>query len=175
MAYEDIRWIQRFNNYRKALARLGEAVQLAEERELSDLEQQGLIQGFEFTFDLAWKTLQDYLRENKRPNDNGGPNVIITQSLEDGIIKGMYRLKKGGKSKLRAQLMGSGTILREVMAGAELLEKDWGIAGDARSVTRTVNLTMDDNMRFTPDKLSFKFVADPKPTAKEKPEPEAVE
>lgn len=35
-------------------------------------------------------------------------------------------------------------------------QKEWGIAGDARSVTRTVNLTMDDNMRFTPDKLSFK-------------------
>jgi uncharacterized cupredoxin-like copper-binding protein len=35
-------------------------------------------------------------------------------------------------------------------------QKDWGIPGDARSVTRTVNLTMDDNMRFTPDKLSFK-------------------
>jgi uncharacterized cupredoxin-like copper-binding protein len=35
-------------------------------------------------------------------------------------------------------------------------QKDWGIAGDARSVTRTVTLTMDDNMRFTPDKLSFR-------------------
>lgn len=99
MANEDIRWIQRFNNYRKALARLGEAVQLAEERELSDLEQQGLIQGFEFTFDLAWKTLQDYLRENKRPNDNGGPNVIITQSLEDGIIKGEEQWKAMKKSR----------------------------------------------------------------------------
>ncbi|MEY3498663.1 MAG: hypothetical protein RL308_332 [Bacteroidota bacterium] len=95
MANEDIRWIQRFNNYRKALARLGEA----EERELSDLEQQGLIQGFEFTFDLAWKTLQDYLRENKRPNDNGGPNVIITQSLEDGIIKGEEQWKAMKKSR----------------------------------------------------------------------------
>lgn len=99
MANEDIRWIQRFNNYRKALARLGEAVELAEERELSDLEQQGLIQGFEFTFDLAWKTLQDFLRENKRPNDNGGPNVIITQSLEDGIIKGEEQWKAMKKSR----------------------------------------------------------------------------
>lgn len=99
MANEDIRWIQRFNNYRKALARLGEAVQLSEERELSDLEQQGLIQGFEFTFDLAWKTLQDFLRENKRPNDNGGPNVIIIQSLEDGIIKGEEQWKAMKKSR----------------------------------------------------------------------------
>lgn len=35
-------------------------------------------------------------------------------------------------------------------------QKDWGIAGDAKSATRTVTLTMDDNMRFTPDKLAFK-------------------
>lgn len=99
MPNEDIRWIQRFNNYRKALTRLGEAVTLAEERELSDLEQQGLIQGFEFTFDLAWKTLQDYLRHHKRPNDNGGPNVIIEQALADGIIKGDEVWKAMKKSR----------------------------------------------------------------------------
>ena len=99
MPNEDIRWIQRFNNYRKALARLGEAVALAEERDLSDLEQQGLIQGFEFTFDLAWKTLQDYLRHRKRPNDNGGPNVIIEQALADGIIKGDEVWKAMKKSR----------------------------------------------------------------------------
>jgi len=99
MANEDIRWIQRFNNYRKALARLSEAVALAEERDLSDLEQQGLIQGFEFTFDLAWKTLQDYLRHHKRPNDNGGLNVIIIQALADGIIKGDEEWKAIKKSR----------------------------------------------------------------------------
>jgi nucleotidyltransferase substrate binding protein (TIGR01987 family) len=99
MANEDIRWIQRFSNYRKALARLGEAVELADDRELSDLEQQGLIQGFEFTFDLAWKTLQDYLRHHNRPNDNGGPNVIIAQALEDGIIKGEGQWKAMKKSR----------------------------------------------------------------------------
>ena len=99
MSNEDIRWIQRFNNYQKALARLNEAVALADERELSDLEQQGLIQGFEFTFDLAWKTLQDYLREHKRPNDNGGPNVIITQALADGLIKGEEEWKAMKKSR----------------------------------------------------------------------------
>lgn len=99
MSNEDIRWIQRFNNYRKALARLGEAVVLAEERDLSDLEQQGLIQGFEFTFDLAWKTLQDYLRHQKLPNDNGGPNVIIEQALADGIIKGDEVWKTMKKSR----------------------------------------------------------------------------
>ncbi|WP_411884326.1 plastocyanin/azurin family copper-binding protein [Polaromonas sp. YR568] len=41
-------------------------------------------------------------------------------------------------------------------AAAQKEQKPWGIAGEAKSVTRTVALTMDDNMRFTPDKLSFK-------------------
>jgi len=82
----DVRWIQRFNNYRKALARLGEAIELSRERTLSDLEQQGMIQAFEFTYDLAWKTLQDILRERERPGCNGGPGVIIRQALEDGYV-----------------------------------------------------------------------------------------
>lgn len=57
----DIRWKQRFENYQKALAQLTEAVELAATRPLSKLEQQGLIQGFEFTHELAWNTLKDFL------------------------------------------------------------------------------------------------------------------
>ncbi|MBZ1351156.1 nucleotidyltransferase substrate binding protein [Alcaligenaceae bacterium LF4-65] len=58
---EDIRWKQRFSNYTKAFQSLTEAVDLSLERELSALEQQGLIQSFEFTHELAWKVLKDYL------------------------------------------------------------------------------------------------------------------
>ena len=60
---EDIRWKQRFQNYQKALATLTNAVELAATRELSDLEKQGTIQGFEFTFELAWNVMKDYLEE----------------------------------------------------------------------------------------------------------------
>lgn len=55
------RWRLRLDNYRRALARLDEAVQLAQQRPLSDLERQGLIQAFEFSFELAWNLLKDYL------------------------------------------------------------------------------------------------------------------
>jgi hypothetical protein len=58
---EDIRWKQRFNNYRNALQTLTEAAALAQQRPLTKLEQQGLIQGFEFTHELAWNVLKDYL------------------------------------------------------------------------------------------------------------------
>ncbi|OED48298.1 nucleotidyltransferase [Endozoicomonas sp. (ex Bugula neritina AB1)] len=57
---QDIRWIQRFDNYQRALVALKEAVELSRQRPLSRLEQQGLIQGFEFTHELAWKTLKDF-------------------------------------------------------------------------------------------------------------------
>ena len=57
----NIRWIQRFKNYIKALSRLESAVNLSKQRDLSDLEQQGLIQAFEFTHELAWNTLKDFL------------------------------------------------------------------------------------------------------------------
>ncbi|MES1161262.1 MAG: HI0074 family nucleotidyltransferase substrate-binding subunit [Bacteroidota bacterium] len=85
---KDIRWIQRFNNYRKALTRLSETISQSKERSLSDIEQAGLIQYFEVTFDLCWKTLQDLLREKERPNCNGGPSVILRQAMDDGYISG---------------------------------------------------------------------------------------
>ncbi len=59
---DDIRWQQRLKSYQKALKRLQFAVDLRLERTLSDLEQQGLIQAFEFTHELAWNVMRDYLR-----------------------------------------------------------------------------------------------------------------
>jgi len=58
---EDVRWKQRFSNFRKALQALNDAVKLAKKRKLSALEEQGLIQSFEFTHELGWKVLKDYL------------------------------------------------------------------------------------------------------------------
>jgi nucleotidyltransferase substrate binding protein (TIGR01987 family) len=59
----EIRWIQRLANYRRGLARLADAVELSRQRPLSLLEQQGLVQAFEFTHELAWNTLKDFLQE----------------------------------------------------------------------------------------------------------------
>lgn len=65
---DDIRWQQRLDNYQRALASLTEAVTLNRERPLSDLEQQGLIQAFEFTHELAWNCLKDYLQYQGEQN-----------------------------------------------------------------------------------------------------------
>jgi pyruvate dehydrogenase E1 component len=55
--------------------------------------------------------------------------------VEQGILKGMYLLRAGGRGKVRVDLFGSGTILREVLAAAELLENDFGVPADVFSVT----------------------------------------
>ena len=59
---EDVRWHQRLASFQRALANLTSAVRLRETRALSELEQQGLIQAFEFTHELAWNVMQDYLQ-----------------------------------------------------------------------------------------------------------------
>ncbi len=60
-----------------------------------------------------------------------------------GILRGIYRYQQGGKHRLRVQLMGSGTILREVIAAAELLEQDWQVSADVWSVTSFNELQRD--------------------------------
>lgn len=57
----DVRWKQRFDNFKTAFENLRSAVELAGKRSLSDLEKQGLIQSFEFTHELAWNVLKDFL------------------------------------------------------------------------------------------------------------------
>jgi len=55
--------------------------------------------------------------------------------VQQGILSGMYLLQIGGRGKVRANLMGSGTILREALAAAEILEKEYGVPADVFSVT----------------------------------------
>ncbi len=60
MTTSDTRWQQRLDNYGRALKQLQSAVALAATRDLSELEQQGMIQAFEFTHELAWNVMKDY-------------------------------------------------------------------------------------------------------------------
>ena len=82
---EDVRWKQRFENYRKAFATLKSAVELAASRELSDLEKQGMIKGFEFTFELAWNVMKDYLEEQGISGIIGSKGAV-RQAFNKGLI-----------------------------------------------------------------------------------------
>jgi pyruvate dehydrogenase E1 component len=67
----------------------------------------------------------------------------MPEGSEEGIIKGLYKLKAGGKHKVKAQLIGSGTILREVEAAAEMLEKDWNVSANVWSATSVNELVRE--------------------------------
>jgi nucleotidyltransferase substrate binding protein (TIGR01987 family) len=82
----DIRWHQRFSNYKKALIQLQDAVQLSQQRELTPLEKQGLIQSFEYTHELAWKTLKDFLQYRGSTEEIYGSKDVSRQAFANGII-----------------------------------------------------------------------------------------
>ncbi len=86
MTTQDIRWIQRFNHFTKALLQLQEAVELARQRPLSKLEEQGLIQAFEFTHELAWNTLKDFLEDRGVQNLYGSRDAT-REAFKTGLIK----------------------------------------------------------------------------------------
>jgi len=73
MSAQDIRWIQRFNNYSKALGQLRKFI---ERGELNELEKQGLIQAFEYTYELAWNTIKDYFEDQGETNINGSRDAF---------------------------------------------------------------------------------------------------
>lgn len=83
---DDIRWQQRFNNYLKAFQTLSRAVALAKLRDLSELEQQGLVQGFEFTHELAWNVLKDYLEE-MGITDIIGSRGATREAFKNGLLE----------------------------------------------------------------------------------------
>jgi len=74
------------------------------------------------------------------------PHPAMTAGVEDGILRGMYLLRDGGSPRSRrprVQLLGSGTILREVLAAASALEEDFGVLADVWSVTSFTELRRD--------------------------------
>lgn len=89
---KDIRWIQRFDNYRKALRRLKQAVKILSgkpgvdgEDEVDDLLKEGLIQRFEYTHELAWKVMKDYA-EYQGYTDIRGSRDALRKAFEMGLI-----------------------------------------------------------------------------------------
>ncbi len=82
---KDIRWKQRFSNFTMALQTLHRAVDLSKQRDLSELEQQGLIQGFEFTHELAWNVFKDYLEEQGFVGIIGSKNAT-REAFKNGLV-----------------------------------------------------------------------------------------
>ena len=125
-----------------------------------------------FAYELA-VILQDGLRRMYEEQENvfyyitcmneNYKHPAMPKGAEAGILKGLYKFRDGGKGKIRVQLMGCGTILREVIAAAELLEHEFEIPADIWSVTsfnelRRDALSIDRHNMLHPDRkprLSF--------------------
>ncbi|ANQ47882.1 nucleotidyltransferase [Flammeovirga sp. MY04] len=93
---EQLRYQQRFENFKRAFAQLERFMQ---HPNLNEMEAQGLIKAFEYTYELSWKVLQDYLKEVKGYVDISGPNPVIKQSFQDNIISNGTDWMKMHKSR----------------------------------------------------------------------------
>ena len=87
---KDVRWLQRFSNYRKALAKLGKAVDIVSwemdmDSDIDELLEEGLIQRYEYTHELAWKVMKDYA-EYQGITGISGSRDAIRQTLRFGLI-----------------------------------------------------------------------------------------
>ena len=80
---EDIRWKQRFSNYKKALSQLTKFI---DKGDLNELEKQGLIQAFEYTHELVWNLLKDYLQDQGVQNITGSKDSVRA-AFKVGLIE----------------------------------------------------------------------------------------
>lgn len=80
---KDIRWVQRFRNFKKAFSQLKKFI---DKKDLNELEEQGLIKSFEYTYELGWNTLKDYFEYQGNNNLNGSRDAI-NEAFKKGIIK----------------------------------------------------------------------------------------
>jgi len=83
MITKDIRWIQRFNHFKKALNQLTKFI---EKGKLNELEQQGVIQSFEYTYELAWNTLKDYFEHQGETGIHGSRDAFRL-AFKRGLIE----------------------------------------------------------------------------------------
>ncbi len=97
---QDVRWIQRYDSFRRACARVTEITESGKTpAQLSELEQEGLVQRFEYTYELAWKVLQDLLKFRGYDDFVPGPNGVLRKAFESGLISGHDAWRRMAKAR----------------------------------------------------------------------------
>jgi nucleotidyltransferase substrate binding protein (TIGR01987 family) len=100
---EDIRWTQGFDNFKRSLKQLDDAMALVAERDLSELEKQGVIQAFEYNYELAWNVIKDFFEYH------GGEGVLSIMGSRDA-----FRLA------FRRGLIADGDVWMEMIKSRQL-------------------------------------------------------
>ncbi len=100
---EDIRWVQRFDNFKRSLKQLDNAMKLVAERDLSELEKQGVIQAFEYNYELAWNVIKDFFEY---------------QGVEGGLS--MYGSRDAFRLAFRRGLIVNGEVWTDMIKSRQL-------------------------------------------------------
>jgi nucleotidyltransferase substrate binding protein (TIGR01987 family) len=102
---KDIRWLQRYDSFHKACNRILEITESDRKPDdLNELEMEGLIQRFEYTFELGWKVLQDYL-EFKGYDFQPGPDTTLKQAFEAGLISKHDVWRRMAKARILLRIL----------------------------------------------------------------------
>jgi nucleotidyltransferase substrate binding protein (TIGR01987 family) len=128
MSSQDVRWIQRFNHFIKAFAQLKDAIELSRQRKLSKLEEQGLIQAFEYTHEIAWNTLKDFLEERG--------------------TKKMYGSKDATREAFKAGLIENGEVWMDMIESRNLTSHTYNEEIAAAVVSAIINSYFDEFSAF---------------------------
>lgn len=119
MSHSDIRWKQRLSNLSRALLQLENAVGLAQQRKLSDLEKQGLIQAFEFTHELCWNVMKDYFEYQGTVELITGSRDATKEAFNKGIIRNgeewMEMIKSRNKTSHTYDLNVADDIVKNIL------------------------------------------------------------
>ncbi len=113
----DIRWKQRFDNFDRALGLLREAV--SDVTRLSPLEKEGTVQRFEFTVELAWKTLKDYLEST---------GIVLAQITPKSVVKAAFAARMIADGQLWVDMLDCRNALAHTYDAAMLDEAVQAIA-----------------------------------------------
>lgn len=100
MENNDIRWKQRFNNFKKSLAKLEEAIEEYNGENVSDTEQAGMIKFFETTYELAWLTMKDFYESKGETNIQGSRDAVRLAFTRNLIASGDLWMKMIDDRKL---------------------------------------------------------------------------
>jgi nucleotidyltransferase substrate binding protein (TIGR01987 family) len=108
---QDIRWKQRLDNYQKAVRQLTKFI---EKGELNELEEQGMIKAFEYTYELAWKMIKDYYEEQGEVNIQGSRDALRL-AFQRGIIKDGDNWMKMIKSRIATVHTYNEQVARQII------------------------------------------------------------
>ena len=120
MENKDIRWMQRFSNFKKSLAKLEEAVNLYNEDDMSDTERAGMIKFFETTYELAWLTIKDFYERQGEATLQGSRDAFRLAFSRGLIIDGERWMKMIDDRKLTVHTYDEQTALEVAEKIAEI-------------------------------------------------------